>query len=469
MSLPIIAVLRRRKEESTRVLEDFYVRGATTPESGDSSSSGTVTPSPASPGAKYEKRVVVTKTVVEEDLGYPSVPLTGREEPVASDEPVAATTKKAPTAGGEPALSSTDEETPANMGDEPVAATTKKAPTAGGEPALSSTDEETPANMGDEPVAAATKKAPTVGGAPALSSTDEEMEPVAEPAVEPTGEEEETEPTPVDEPEPAAEEPAAADVEVMEVKKEVEVITLSSTSSESEASSQQAKRKRQGDGQESRPSRRKKAKTAVPTMEDFAKLQATVRELQAKLEAAEGAGGADDPESDAETEAEAHLPSRIILDFPAEASSIKYNKIEQALPLNTNEEFENILSDTDGQECLDRIIDQIIVEELTSDNKRKKRWISKVVHTLFSNYYITRFKVYYGRENYTQKAGTAMEKGVFDWLEASVMSTIRALGLDEDTYSWRKFVLKMRDVWRYTRSNVKKRKEEKEEKEGKKQ
>ena len=438
MSLPIIAVLRRRKEESTRVLEDFYVRGATTPESGDSSSSGTVTPSPASPGAKYEKRVVVTKTVVEEDLGYPSVPLTGREEPVASDEPVAATTKKAPTAGGEPALSSTDEETPANMG--------------------------------DEPVAAATKKAPTVGGAPALSSTDEEMEPVAEPAVEPTGEEEETEPTPVDEPEPAAEEPAAADVEVMEVKKEVEVITLSSTSSESEASSQQAKRKRQGDGQESRPSRRKKAKTAVPTMEDFAKLQATVRELQAKLEAAEGAGGADDPESDAETEAEAHLPSRIILDFPAEASSIKYNKIEQALPLNTNEEFENILSDTDGQECLDRIIDQIIVEELTSDNnERKKRWISKVVHTLFSNYYITRFKVYYGRENYTQKAGTAMEKGVFDWLEASVMSTIRALGLDEDTYSWRKFVLKMRDVWRYTRSNVKKRKEEKEEKEGKKQ
>ncbi len=401
--LKVIGVLKRKRIESRRSMEQFFMRGYNSPDE-DSSRSGTP-PSPASPTSM--RRNIVSTTVIEEevDIGYPDIPLTGREEPMTPRP-------------GLPRAREDEEDAPA------IAVIA-----AANEPGIAAADDP---------------------GIAAAADDDDELA---------AGERDEATFPPGVQHELAGlinveAEAAAGEEEVKaEVKEEFEVITVPDSSSSSSASSHQAKRKREEKHDTRRPKRSK-----VPSVEEFERLKQTVKELEARIKETAAAAAAAAP-------IRKRPEQRTIIDFPAEALHVKYNKIEAALPLNYNEEFDNILGDADGRKALDMIVDNIIIEEVSSDDEeRRKRWISKVAHTLFSNDYMEDYKVYDERTNYKQKVGTAMSKEIYDWLVESVTSTLDSQSLN-DVWPWKVILKKLRDVFRYTRSNVKKRREEKEEKE----
>ena len=457
--LGVIHVLKRQTaHESSRSIEEFYIRGgasssgaSASPEDGSSPGIG---PSPASPGATTTTRHTFKSTTVieEESLGYPEIPLTGRV--VAPLEPGA-------QQGDDHTTPAEEQEGAADeAGDEhapPAGAEELEAAPAALQPVEEGGDEHAPP-AGAEELEAAPALQPVEEGVDehALPAGAEELE-AEQPAADEGGDEH----TP-----PAGDkaEPAGEDIQILgvaEVKKEVEVITIESSSSDASSSSHRSKRKHEpGAELARRPKRIKRA----PTRDEFAQLQATVRGLQEQLARHE----------ETSVPVPARTPVRVILDFPEEPSHVKYNKIEAALPLNSNEEFAQILADEDGPRALDMILDNLIVEEITSEtdeDKKKKSplwWLGKPIHAIFSNEYMENNKVYDSRANYKQKAGTAMTEEIYLWLEKSITSTIESQGLSEE-FPWKRIINKLRDIFRYTRCNVRVRREEKEQREKKKQ
>ncbi len=366
--LAVLQVLKRKKHESRRTIDDFYIRGAH-PDEFEFCDSPPGTP-PASPRAV--KKTVRTTThqestlVVEDEYGYPEQPITGRVEPTTPADPAAEASPPQDVAAPPPS---------------PPA----------------------------DPAAEAAPRAPSPT-APAAAQD------------------------PADHP----------------INEEYEVITLDDSSSS--GSSKSSKRKRDPGHETRRPTKRKKD-DVVPTMEEFLSLKKQVEDLKAQLRAGR--------EEQAEEEEPSRQP-RIIIEFPDEAIEVKYNRIEQALPLSFDAEFIDIIRDTEGDECLDRIVEATVIEALENRSskekeKNEKKWMSKVLHKLFSNEYMSDYKVYDPRENYQQKAGTAMSKEVYEWTKKSVTTSATAYFEEgnEETFDWPTFLIKMRDVWRYTRCNLK--------------
>ncbi len=172
---------------------------------------------------------------------------------------------------------------------------------------------------------------------------------------------------------------------------------------------------------------------------------------------------------------EGGLPEVVIIE-PSQSKDLKWRLIESCLPLSSNEGFLNILSDHEGREILSRILDEEI-RRFTMDDpnidldtsatgkgvtRPTRNLASRIVHALFSDTYIGHFKVYDPRTNYKQKTGTAMHEEVYIWLESVVMASIgdfHRLRDRENLFKWEEFLsLDLRLVWRWTRSNIAKKK-----------
>ncbi len=140
----------------------------------------------------------------------------------------------------------------------------------------------------------------------------------------------------------------------------------------------------------------------------------------------------------------------------------KYEAVRAALPFNSNSMFANVLGDPDGPRCLlwalQLCLNKGVAQEgLTYDTTSTKSSLaSKVVHELFSIAYVKRYKLYDPRENYVQSEGTAMSKETFYWLKSAleqIASEFFANFQMESKFVWTEFLVYLRKVWRWTRSN----------------
>ncbi len=153
---------------------------------------------------------------------------------------------------------------------------------------------------------------------------------------------------------------------------------------------------------------------------------------------------------------------------------LKWRIIESAIPLSSNEGFLNILGDGEGREILSKILDEEIrrfalLEAISFDTsatakgepRLSRTFASKLVHVLFSEHYIFTYKFYDRRENYKQKPGTAMHEEVYTWLESVVTESIKEFHRvrdRENPFNWDEFLVNdLRIVWRWTRSNITKK------------
>ncbi len=160
-----------------------------------------------------------------------------------------------------------------------------------------------------------------------------------------------------------------------------------------------------------------------------------------------------DPEEDA---------NQIVIEDPDLPYEAKYNAVRAALPIDTNKAFQNILQDRDGPTCLlwalKVILNSAVAEEgITYDTTSTGTALeSKVIHGLFSVEYIKAYKNFDPRENYVQEPGTAMEENIYVWLKDAMTSITTefyaTFGL-ENKFNWVEFFVKVRKVWRWTRSN----------------
>ena len=146
----------------------------------------------------------------------------------------------------------------------------------------------------------------------------------------------------------------------------------------------------------------------------------------------------------------------------------KAARIRAALPLHTNEAFLSIISDPVAEQVLQGILQEAMLEglakgEFTLDTSAKSRSLSKtVIHTLFSDDYIDRYRFYNPRENYNQAEGTAMVQAVYDWLHDTVLTLVAEVitreGVERAPFDWDEFLTMLRDSWKWSRNNIRKKK-----------
>ncbi len=148
---------------------------------------------------------------------------------------------------------------------------------------------------------------------------------------------------------------------------------------------------------------------------------------------------------------------------------VKAERIRAALPVDTNEAFVNIIQDAEGEQILqgilqDAIMDGLEREEFTLDVTVKSRALTnKVLHTLFSMEYVDNLRIYNPRENYEQAPGTAMVKFVYDWLHDTIMTLVAEIFSRENVervpFEWEKFLDMLRDSWKWCKNNIRKKKQ----------
>ncbi len=144
----------------------------------------------------------------------------------------------------------------------------------------------------------------------------------------------------------------------------------------------------------------------------------------------------------------------------------KQQSIKEALPFDNNESILSVLDDKEGEVILRHILQkeirQAIREEYgTFDTAMKSRVLAhKVVNTLFSSKYRANLKFFDPRPDYNQKQGTAMVQPVYTFFHDILcdMSSehYRELG-QENRFDWAQMLVKLREVWRWARNNMKKK------------
>ncbi len=193
-------------------------------------------------------------------------------------------------------------------------------------------------------------------------------------------------------------------------------------------------------------------------MRQFEDLLASVNELKAMVAAA-AAGTADVQQEEQEPEEE---DEEIELFTPGMTYEEKYNVVKSHLPINSNNEFSAVIADVDGSKCLlwalQLELNKAVAEEGASYDtaSASSALASKVLHTLFTIDYVKRFKLYDARDNYVQTAGTAMGENVYEWIKAAMVAIADEFYQNfqmATRFDWAKFYSKLREVWRWTRSN----------------
>ncbi len=183
----------------------------------------------------------------------------------------------------------------------------------------------------------------------------------------------------------------------------------------------------------------------------------------------------DDDVEQEEMEQETRQPRTFVLD-PILKRVHKKAAIKDALPFDNNESFLSVLEDKEGEVILRHLLqaalkEAIEKEEGTYDTAMRSRILAyKVVNTLFSNLYVKVLKFYDPRPSYHQKEGTAMAEEVYNWFQIIITDCASEYFKEHNQHNrfiWTEMLLKLRQVWRWRRNNmrkVKNRKEKKQEK-----
>ncbi len=146
----------------------------------------------------------------------------------------------------------------------------------------------------------------------------------------------------------------------------------------------------------------------------------------------------------------------------------KADRIRAALPFNTNEAFLNVIEDPEGDQILQGLLQDIILDgigkgEFTLDTSAKSRtFTNTIVHALFSEKYVDNLRMYNPRDNYQQAEGTAMVKPVFTWLQDTVLTIVAEIlsreGVETSPFEWDQFMAMLRDTWKWAKNNIRKKK-----------
>ncbi len=142
-------------------------------------------------------------------------------------------------------------------------------------------------------------------------------------------------------------------------------------------------------------------------------------------------------------------------------------RIRAALPLATNEAFLSVITDPVGEVILQGILQDAILDglgkgEFNLDTTAKSRSLSNtVVHTLFSDDYVFNYRFFNPRENYNQAEGTAMTQPIYDWLHDTILTLVAEVisreGIGRAPFDWEEFLGMLRDTWKWSRNNIRKK------------